>query len=180
MLFKALITLLLTSIAFAAPLLSTRAIEPCAPNLYTLSHFNLTTSPTSALVDFNFIALYPSNAGIEDPVSQLHNPYSSHTYFPQVMLGTKCHAEGTTIPNNNVCSAPNRRLLFDLRGPEETAHYQITHTWKCNGEEWMSGNDLTIGPLECHVVNGERMCSLFELNFRPQNVRKVAGGPPKV
>jgi hypothetical protein len=24
-------------------------------------------------------------------------------------------------------------LLFDLRGPQDQAYYQVTHTWTCNG-----------------------------------------------
>jgi hypothetical protein len=128
MLFKALTTLLLTSIAFAAPSLSTRAIEPCAPNLYILSDFNLTTSPTSAFVDFNFIALYPSNVGIEDPVSQLHNPYSSHIYFrrscsaPNAMPRAPLSPTTTSAMHRaavycSTCAAQRRRLTTRSRTP---------------------------------------------------------------
>jgi hypothetical protein len=108
---------LFISVALAAPAaLSTRA-EPCAPTSYTISGYSLSYSSTAAVVDFNVKSTFASTTGIVD----------------SVINGSSCHAEGASIPNSNECSAPGRKLLFDLRAPQDQARYQITHTWVCDG-----------------------------------------------
>ncbi|KAH8709991.1 hypothetical protein GQ44DRAFT_714941 [Phaeosphaeriaceae sp. PMI808] len=111
-------SLLLPAVILAAPAtVEARADENCTPSIYTLTDFTLITSATAACVNFNFQSSFKDTSGIEDAV----------------MTGSNCQADGPSIPNSNVCSARDRRLLFDLRAPQEQAHYQITHTWTCNG-----------------------------------------------
>jgi hypothetical protein len=112
------ITALLPTVILAAPTtLDIRADEPCAPTSYSLSDFTLEISSTAASVDFTFQSIFKDTSAIEDSVT----------------TGANCHAEGASIPNNNVCDVADRKLLFDLRDRQDKAHYQITHTWICNG-----------------------------------------------
>lgn len=112
------IAILLAATALALPSNVYPRAEPhCAPASYTLSAYTLTTSPTAAHVDFTFRSHFANTTGITD----------------SVMSGAQCEASGPTIPNNNECRVETRRLLFDLRGPQEQAYYQITHTWVCDG-----------------------------------------------
>jgi hypothetical protein len=113
-----LTTLLLPTVILAAPtILDTRADEPCAPTSYSLSDYTLDISSTAASVNFTLQSTFTDTTAIQDAV----------------ITGANCHAEGASIPNNNVCDVANRKLLFDLRDRQEKAHYQITHTWICNG-----------------------------------------------
>jgi hypothetical protein len=113
--FTLLATLLLPSLILAAP--TPRATDPCAPTLYTLSAFTLTTSPTTASVAFTFQSSFASTLNISDAVTS----------------GATCSASGDSLPDNNVCDVADRKLLFDLRAPQTEARYQITHTWVCDG-----------------------------------------------
>jgi hypothetical protein len=114
---KVLSALIISSAVLAAPSpLGSRANDQCGPELYTLSDFSLVTSATAAYVNFNFESTFANGTGIIDAV----------------INGVDCSAEGSSIPNNNECRTPDRKLLFDLRGPEDQAYYQITHTWTCN------------------------------------------------
>jgi hypothetical protein len=117
MLFETLTAIILPGIALAAPTGVSVRSEPCAPTSYTISDFTLSTSTTSAYLDFNFKSSFASTTGIEDAV----------------ISGANCHADGASIPNANQCSVADRKLLFDLRAPQDKARYQITHTWTCNG-----------------------------------------------
>lgn len=119
MLYTALATLLLPSVILAAPTtLGPRAgDELCGPTSYTLSDFVLATSESYAYVNFNFKSAFADGSSVQDTVSN----------------GANCQVDGTAIPNSNECSTEGRKLLFDLRGPQEQAYYQITHTWTCNG-----------------------------------------------
>lgn len=162
--FTSLTTFLLPATILALPNSLDARTDPCAPTSYSLTDFTLVTSATSAYLNFNFKSSFANTANIED----------------SVITGSNCQASGPSIPNNNACSAPNRNLLFDLRGPQDTAHYQITHTWKCNGKQWMSGNDVTVGPLNCNTVDGVRTCSGpigGTQTITPQNVRQIPTGP---
>ncbi|KAI8938382.1 hypothetical protein NX059_004277 [Plenodomus lindquistii] len=105
-----------TTLALPSPLLP-RADEPCAPTSYTLSSYTLTTSPTSAHVSFLFTSTFANPSLITD----------------SAINGASCIADGAVIPNSNECAIEGRKLLFDLRGPQEEAYYQITHTWVCGG-----------------------------------------------
>ena len=115
--FSTITTVLLPSIALAAPAALQVRAEPCAPTLYTLSDFTLETSSSHGAVNFSFKSTFADGASIDD----------------SVINGSTCHGEGASVPNNNVCSAPDRKLLFDLRAEQNAARYQITHTWVCNG-----------------------------------------------
>lgn len=115
--FSTIITVLLPSIALAAPAALDVRADACAPISYTLSDFTLETSSSHGEVNFNFKSTFASTVGITDTVTE----------------GSVCHGEGDSVPNNNVCSAPDRKLLFDLRAAQDAARYQITHTWVCNG-----------------------------------------------
>ncbi|KAF2824333.1 hypothetical protein CC86DRAFT_54283 [Ophiobolus disseminans] len=157
MLFTTITTLFLSSVAFAAPTALDARAENCAPTSYTISDFFLSTSSSHAVVSFHFQSTFADTTGIDDSVTN----------------GSTCYAEGASIPNSNECSAPRRKLLFDLRGPQNTARYQITHTWVCNGKTWMSGNDVTVGPLNCPDSN----CTAGPQTFAPQNVRQICGSP---
>ncbi|KAH9876788.1 hypothetical protein IAQ61_002149 [Plenodomus lingam] len=113
-----LITLLLSPPALALPsALHTRADEACAPTSYTISAYSLTTSPTSGQVSFTLQSSFSSSTDVIDSVQD----------------GAQCLANGPVIPNSNECEVDGRRLLFDLRGPQDEAYYQITHTWTCEG-----------------------------------------------
>lgn len=106
------------SVAVASPAaLNMRADEACTPTSYTISEYSLVTSPTSGSVHFTFQSAFASGATIVDSVQN----------------GALCSASDSSVPNSNECQVPSRRLLFDLRGPQEQAYYQITHTWSCNG-----------------------------------------------
>jgi hypothetical protein len=160
--FTTLTAFLLPSAILAVPTaLETRADENCTPSSYTLSDFTLVTSPTAAYLNFNFKSTFANTAGIVD----------------SVITGSNCQASGSSIPNSNVCSAPDRKLLFDLRAPQDQARYQITHTWVCNGKTWMSGNDVTASPLNCNTVDNVRSCSGGSQTFAPQNVRVICNAP---
>jgi hypothetical protein len=116
--FNTITTLLLPSVILAAPAaLDARADDACAPTSYTLSDFRLVTSSSTATVDFNFKSTFANTTGIEDSVTS----------------GANCYVTGASIPNNNVCDVADRKLLFDLRAPQDEARYQITHTWVCDG-----------------------------------------------
>jgi hypothetical protein len=112
-----ILTAVLPAIALAAPTAVSVRAESCAPNSYTISDFTLSTSATSAYLDFNFKSSFASDVGIVDTV----------------ISGANCHADGASIPNANECRVADRKLLFDLRAPQDQARYQITHTWTCNG-----------------------------------------------
>ena len=116
--FNTLATILLPTAILAAPSsLSARAgDEQCAPTAYTLSDYTLTASGSYAYVNFNFKSTFSDSTIIKDVV----------------IGGANCQADGPTIPNSNECRVEGRKLLFDLRGPQEQAYYQITHTWTCN------------------------------------------------
>ncbi|KAF2035158.1 hypersensitive response inducing protein 1 [Setomelanomma holmii] len=158
-----IISLVLPALALAAPATFDVRAEKCAPTSYTLSDYTLAISNTSAYVNFNFKSNFADTTGIDD----------------SVITGANCNASGSSIPNSNVCSTPNRKLLFDLRAPQDQAHYQITHTWVCDGKTWMSGNDVTVGPLDCiDVGNGQRTCLLAApQTIVPQNVRQICNTP---
>lgn len=114
---KALLLAVFTSTAMvSAAAIIRRGDEACIPTSYTLTSYTLTTSPNAASVDFEFQANFPDSVSTD-----------------QVQDGARCTASGPSIPNNNECQVPSRALLFDLRGPQEQAYYQITHTWSCNG-----------------------------------------------
>ncbi|KAH7062851.1 hypothetical protein BKA63DRAFT_526599 [Paraphoma chrysanthemicola] len=160
--FTTLITLLLPALALAAPASNDIRAEKCAPTSYTLSDYILSTSGSSAYVNFNFKSNFADATGIQD----------------SVITGSNCNASGATIPNGNVCSAPDRKLLFDLRAPQDQAHYQITHTWACDGATWMSGNDVKIDPLNCIDSDGTRTCNQpGPQTIIPQNVRRICNAP---
>ena len=105
------------SVVMAAPAtLNVRGDEVCTPTSYTISDYILITSATSGSVDFTMTSSF-SVGDLDD----------------QVQSGAHCSASGASVPNANACQVPQRRLLFDLRGPQDQAYYQITHTWSCNG-----------------------------------------------
>jgi hypothetical protein len=116
--FTTIITFLLPAVILAAPaVLEARAGEYCAPTSYTLTDFIYETKLNSASIAFKFKSTFADINGINDTVID----------------GADCNTGSiSSIPNNNVCNVPDRKLLFDLRGPPDTAHYQITHTWVCN------------------------------------------------
>jgi hypothetical protein len=120
-LFTTIAVFLPAAITAAPSALSTRAgDELCAPTSYTLSDYVLVTSNASASVSFKFESEFALNAPAEDLVQN----------------GLTCDASGPVIPNNNECTAAGgktRELLFDLRAPQDQSHYQISHTWRCNG-----------------------------------------------
>ncbi|KAL5119431.1 hypothetical protein ACEQ8H_002700 [Pleosporales sp. CAS-2024a] len=161
MLLPSFITLVLPALALPAPaiLLGCAAAQSCAPTVYTLSNFTLSTLP-AASVTFNFQSTFADSADIDDAV----------------IAGAVCHAEGTSIPNNNECNVPNRKLLFDLRAAQEEAHYQITHTWVCNGTTWMSGTDVAVNLNTCTTTNNVTVCKDPQ-EFVPQNVRQICSTP---
>ncbi|CAO2652776.1 Nn.00g021870.m01.CDS01 [Neocucurbitaria sp. VM-36] len=161
--FTTLTTLLLPTAILAAPSsLSARAgDEQCAPTTYTLSDYTLVTSGSYAYVNFNFKSTFSDSTIIKDVV----------------IGGANCQADGQTIPNSNECRVEGRKLLFDLRGPQEQAYYQITHTWTCNDATWMSGNAIKVEPLNCNESDGTRTCSGGPQTFAPQNVRKICSTP---
>lgn len=120
-LFTTIAVLLPAAIMAAPSTLDRRAgDELCTPNIYTLSDYVLITSNASASVSFKFKSEFPPNAATDDAVQG----------------GLTCDAYGPAIPNNNECntgSGKPRQLLFDLRAPQNQSHYQVTHTWRCNG-----------------------------------------------
>ncbi|RMZ73410.1 hypersensitive response inducing 1 [Pyrenophora seminiperda CCB06] len=140
--------------------LHARGDETCTPVSYTISDYTLTTSPTSGAVNFTIKSLF-SIGSLNDSVQS----------------GAHCSASGTSVPNSNECQVANRRLLFDLRGPQDQAYYQITHTWSCNGGTWMSGNAVKIDPLNCYTEGNNRVCTGGPQTFAPQNVRKICSTP---
>lgn len=116
MIFSTFITLL-PVVALAAPTaLQVRASESCAPTSYTVSDFSLSTSESTASVMFNFKSTFDAESNITDIVT----------------TGATCSATGDSIPNNNECQVPARKLLFDLAGPQGSAKYRVTHFWVCN------------------------------------------------
>ncbi|EUC44003.1 hypothetical protein COCMIDRAFT_99385 [Bipolaris oryzae ATCC 44560] len=150
------------SVAMASPAaLNMRADEACMPISYTISEYSLVTSPTSGSVHFTFQSAFAPGATIDDSVQD----------------GAQCSASDTSVPNSNECQVSNRRLLFDLRGPQEQAYYQITHTWSCNGGTWLSGTPVRIDPLTCHTEGDERTCIGGPLTIAPQNVRRICSTP---
>jgi hypothetical protein len=159
--FFTIISALFTSVGLAAPTLSVRTDEDCTPSAYHISGYELVISPGSASVNFNFQSEFADVGGIEDSVQN----------------GAHCTAIGNTIPNSNECEVANRRLLFDLRGPQDQAYYQVTHTWTCNGATWMSGNAVRVEPLDCRVEGNDRICTGGPLTFAPQNVRRICSTP---
>lgn len=122
MLFTAIITLLLSVVALALPaVLEARADNSCVPSNYTIAGFNIKTmvdaTDLTATVGFNFKSHFADLTDITDVIAN----------------GTTCTAVGAPIPNSNTCNDGQRKLLWDLREPEEKTHYQIAHTWVCNG-----------------------------------------------
>ncbi|KAF2850534.1 hypothetical protein T440DRAFT_396639 [Plenodomus tracheiphilus IPT5] len=157
-----LTTLLLSTTTFGLPSpLLPNAEDSCTPTSYTLSAYTLSISPTSAQVSFTLRSNFTNTSAIVD----------------SVINGAQCTAAGSVIPNNNECEVDNRKLLFDLRGPQEEAYYQISHTWACGGSTWMSGTPLKVGPLACVDEGTARTCSSDTQTFVPQNVRKICGAP---
>ncbi|USP74671.1 hypothetical protein yc1106_01945 [Curvularia clavata] len=145
------------SIAMAVPAtLITRDDAACTPSSYTISDYTLTTSPTSGSVDFTFTSAFSSSDTITDLVQD----------------GAHCSAWGPSVPNSNECQVANRRLLFDLRGPQDQAYYQITHTWSCNGSTWLSGNAVKVDPLTCRTEDDQRICTGGPMTFAPQNAQQ--------
>lgn len=138
-----------------------RAEEHCAPVSYTISSYKLETSATAARVAFNLASHFTNATDIVDTV----------------MNGAHCEASGPTLPNNNECQVDARRLLFDLRAPQEKGYYQITHTWTCDGATWMSGTPVQIDPLDCVEQGATRVCSSTLQSVVPQNVRKICNAP---
>ncbi|KNG52218.1 hypersensitive response inducing protein 1 [Stemphylium lycopersici] len=166
--------------AIATPAVNARDDAACAPISYTISNYTLTTSPSSGTVAFTFKSNFSDSGDIIDAVQN----------------GACCSASGASVPNANACDVPGRRLLFDLRGPQEQAYYQITHTWTCEGfscfwsvfyepelihlcdrSTWMSGNAVKIDPLTCHTEGETRICTGGPLTVTPQNVRRICATP---
>jgi hypothetical protein len=119
---SATIAVLFPAAIMAAPSALNRRAgdELCTPTSYTLSDYVLITSSASASVSFQFKSEFPLSAPTEDAVQG----------------GLTCDASGSVIPNSNECKDGNgktRQLLFDLRAPQDQSHYQVTHTWRCNG-----------------------------------------------
>lgn len=118
MYFSNILPVVFAAAAIAAPTtMNGRGEEGCVPTSYTISDYKLVTSPTSGRVDFKFKSVFPTGSTIDDPVQ----------------AGAHCSGSGTSVPNSNECQVANRRLLFDLRGPQDEAYYQITHSWTCSG-----------------------------------------------
>jgi len=138
-----------------------RAEEHCAPVSYTISSYTLDLSANTAHLAFDLAARFTNTTGIVDGV----------------MDGAHCEASGPTIPNNNECQVEARKLLFDLRGPQEEAYYQITHTWVCDGATWMSGTAVKIAPLDCADQGATHVCNSKLQSVVPQNVRKICNAP---
>ncbi|KAF2019296.1 hypothetical protein BU24DRAFT_489288 [Aaosphaeria arxii CBS 175.79] len=155
--------LLLPSLALSSPLL-TRQTSPCAPTSYTITNYLYTTSPSSgATVHFTFQSHFPDPSLIQDAVSS----------------PTSCDAKSPdgTIPNSNACTA-DRRLLFDLRGPQERGEWQVSHSWRCDGQEWMASTPVKFEPLNCAATEeGGSICSSPDVVVTPLNVRRICGGP---
>jgi hypothetical protein len=105
-----------TAIMAAPTAVEIRGDEVCAPVSYTISDFILQISPSTGTANFNMKSFF-SVGNLED----------------EVQWGVHCRGAGSSVPNSNECKAEKRHLLFDLRGPQEQAYYQITHTWYCNG-----------------------------------------------
>ncbi|KAH9868823.1 hypothetical protein J1614_007898 [Plenodomus biglobosus] len=157
-----LITLSLSITALALPsTLQSRADDACAPTSYTISAYTLTTSPTSSKVSFTLRSTFSNTTNIVD----------------SVINSAQCVADGPVIPNNNECEVEGRKLLFDLRGPQEEAYYQIIHTWLCNGSTWMSSTPVKIDPLSCVNDMTTRTCSSDGQVVVPQNVRRICAAP---
>ncbi|CAG5145129.1 uncharacterized protein ALTATR162_LOCUS1658 [Alternaria atra] len=161
MLFSIILSAVFVTAAMTAPAsLDGRGDEDCVPISYTISNYKLVTSPTSGSVDFTFKSFFPM-ANVDDPVQ----------------AGAHCSGSGASVPNNNECQVSNRRLLFDLRGPQDQAYYQISHSWTCFGNQWMSGNAVKVDSLDCHNEGDERVCTSGPQTFAPQNVRKICNLP---
>jgi hypothetical protein len=115
--FTSILPAIFASAVMAAPTtLEIRSDEACTPVSYTISDYVLSIGPGLGAVDFNMKSFFSVGNNV-DPVQ-----YGAH-----------CHGAGTSVPNSNECDVAGRRLLFDLRGPQEQAYYQVTHTWTCNG-----------------------------------------------
>lgn len=115
---RSVISLLFSASALAtSSTLDARADNDCGPQSYSLSDYVLVTSPNYAYLDFNFKSTFANITAIVDAVTS----------------GVNCGVEGFFIPSSNECRTPDRKLLFDLRKPQDQAAYQITHTWTCNG-----------------------------------------------
>lgn len=175
--FSTIITLLLPTAILAAPtVLEARADESCYPSSYTLSNYILETSDFVGKVNFNFKSQFANTTAITDSITK----------------GVTCHAEGPVLPNSGNACSTGYDLQFDLRAPQDKARYQITHSWRCNGYVstlrtwpfshtdtlhsalWISGNDVTVDPLDCSEADGLRTCtSAGPQNIVPQNVRLV-------
>ncbi len=116
--FSNILSVVFATAAMAVPAsLESRGDETCVPVSYTISNYKLVTSSTSGSVDFTFQSIFPAGGGVDDPVQG----------------GARCSGSGASVPNSNECQVANRRLLFDLRGPQDQAYYQISHTWTCSG-----------------------------------------------
>ncbi|PSN69253.1 hypothetical protein BS50DRAFT_336804 [Corynespora cassiicola Philippines] len=160
-------TLVLPTLLLASPTpLVPRQDDACAPTSYTITNYSYTAvSGKDAHLSFDFQPNFSDPSIISDPVG----------------ASTSCtiDAPSGTIPNSNECSSPGRSLLLDLRAPQEQAYYQITHTWGCNGQEWMSGTAVKIQPLQCEqsAEAGSMLCASEAQTFAPQNVRKICWTP---
>ncbi|KAG9191867.1 hypothetical protein G6011_10601 [Alternaria panax] len=146
------------TVAMAAPdSFDSRGDEGCIPISYTISDYKL---GKSWLVEFAFKSIFPTD-NVDD----------------SVQASTHCGGSGVTVPNNNECQVSNRRLLFDLRGPQEQAYYQISHSWTCRSNQWMSGNAVKVDSLDCYNDGDERVCTSGPQTLAPQNVRKICNSP---
>ncbi|KAF2746346.1 hypothetical protein M011DRAFT_459479 [Sporormia fimetaria CBS 119925] len=156
--------LLLPTLALTSPL-HTRQSSPCVPTSYTISNYQYTTSAsTGARILFNFNSAFSNPSIITDPAS----------------TGATCDASDPSgsIPFSNECSTGRRNLMFDLRGPQERAEFQIIHSWRCNGQEWLSSTPHKINPLDCTTdAEGKTTCSSGPNSFAPQNVRRICNTP---
>jgi len=157
-----LATVLLSTGILALPsTLYSRADENCVPTSYAISDYSLDISPTSAHVQFSIHSRFRNPDGIVD----------------SLLSGATCNISGPTLPNNNECRVQDRKLLLDLRAPQEQGYYQLTHTWLCNGATWMSGTPVKMEPLECIENGASRACSSGLQEFTPGNVRKICNSP---
>jgi hypothetical protein len=116
--FFGVLSMVFAAAAMAVPAsLDVRNDEGCVPVSYTISDYKLVTSAIFGSVDFKLKAFFSTSGNINDPVQD----------------GAHCSGSGVSVPNNNECQVADRRLLFDLRGPQDQAYYQISHTWSCSG-----------------------------------------------
>ncbi|KAF2275676.1 uncharacterized protein EI97DRAFT_378818 [Westerdykella ornata] len=162
-----LLPLLLPTLTLSSPL-SPRQPNPCIPTSYTITDFHYTSSPSSgAHIAFTFHSSFPDLSIIDDAAAST--------------TGTLCEANsapGTPIPNSNVCVTGRRNLVFELRGSQERADFQVVHGWRCGGQEWLSSTHRKIDPLSCSLdVAGTLRCTSTQNSFQPENVRRICATP---